>query len=146
MQKTVLLEKGIFRHVLHSEYTACRYNSSSTGNALRSATREPSVSPTNLVIKKGRSSLTNLIEQVDTGVLLNDFTGDVDPSSGYFNGRGEGSYIKGGEIEYSCKNLHVQGNAFELLGNVIGVGKEEHCSSEGMYAVPLLTGAVTVIA
>ena len=146
MQKTVLLEKGIFRHVLHSEYTACKYGSSSTGNALRSATREPSVSPTNLVIKKGRSSLTDLIEQVDTGVLLNDFTGDVDPSSGYFNGRGEGSYIKGGEIEYSCKNLHVQGNAFELLGNVTGVGKEEHCSSEGVYAVPLLTGTVTVIA
>jgi predicted Zn-dependent protease len=131
------LKKGFF---------ACKYGGSSTGNALRSATREPSVSPTNLVVEKGRSSLEELTEQVDTGVLLNDFTGDLDPSSGYFNGRGEGSYIKGGEIEYHCKNLHVQGNAFEFLKNVTVIGKEEHCSSEGVYAVPLLTGAVTVIA
>jgi len=145
MQKTDIIEKGIFVHVLHSEYSANKYGETSTGNAYRSATREPYIDSTNFIVKPGGYSLDRLIQQVDKGVLIRDFSGDIDPSSGYFNGRGEGSSIRNGEIQFHVKNLHVQGNAFESLKNVQLVGKDQECSHDGMYAVPVLTSGVMVI-
>jgi predicted Zn-dependent protease len=146
MQKTFLIEKGVLMNVLHTEYTGNKYGVTSTGNALRSATREPSLDSTNIIVEPGTHSVDALIEHVDKGVLLKDFTGEVDSSSGYFNGRGEGAYIRKGEIQYSCKNLQVQGNAFDVIKNIILLGKDEKCSSDGVYAVPLLTSGVTIIA
>lgn len=145
MQRTELIRKGIFLNVLHSEYTANKYGAVSTGNAIRTATREPYIDYTNLIVKPGKHSLDSLVENVGKGILLKDFTGDVDPSSGYFNGRGEGFYIENGEIQFYCRNLHVQGNGFELLREVELVGREEECTREGVYAVPLLTSKIMVV-
>lgn len=144
MQKTDLITKGVFLNVVHTEYTANKYGAVSTGNALRSATREPYIDFTNFIIKPGRYPLEKLIDHVKEGVLLKDFTGDVDPSSGYFDGRSEGAYIKKGEIQYHCRNVHVQGNAFECLKNML-VGEDQECSHDGIYGVPILT-SVKVIA
>lgn len=144
MEKTVIIDKGIFCHVLHSEYTGNKYNAASTGNALRSATREPSIDTTNFIIEPGDYSLDALIEHIHEGVVITDFRGDIDPSGGYFNGRCEGSYIKKGEIQYDVKNFHIQGNAFESLQNVDFVGKDVECSFDGLYTAPLLISDIAV--
>ncbi len=145
MQETGLIEKGVFGKCIHSEYTANKYGGVSTGNAMRSATAEPALDFTNLILKVGDSSLDALIKKVDEGVVVKDFSGDVDPSSGYFNGRAHGSYIKKGEILNHLKLFLVRGNAFECLRNVKGVGKEQECSYDGVYAVPLLASGVMVM-
>jgi PmbA protein len=144
MQKTSIIKKGVFKNVLHSEYTANKYNELSTGNALRSATREPTIGFSNLVVNPGEYSTQELIKKIDTGVLVKEFVGDVDPSSGYFNGRATGSYVKGGEIACNIKNFHVKGNIFECLKQVLGMGKDQCCTHDGMYAVPLVVSGVEV--
>lgn len=146
MQKTALIEKGVFLNVLHTEYTANKYGVTSTGNALRTATREPYLDATNFVFEPGGHVLDSLVEQVDKGVLIRDFSGDIDPSGGYFNGRCEGSYIEHGEIQYNVKNFHIRGNTFESLQNIEAVGRDQDCSFNGIYAVPLLISGIMVIA
>jgi len=145
MQKTTLVEKGIFQNALHSEYTANKYGDVSTGNALRSATTEPSVDTTNTIMKPGDHSVDALVEQVDEGVLIRNFSGDVDPSRGYFDGRADGSYINHGEIEFHVKTFHIRGNAFESLLNIVLVGKNQVCTSDGKYLVPFLTSEIEII-
>lgn len=144
MEKTRIVEKGVFSHVIYSEYTANKYTAASTGNALRSATREPAIDTTNFIIKPGSCSLDALIACVDEGVIITDFRGDIDPSGGYFNGRCEGSYIKKGTTQYDVRNFHIQGNVFESLQHVDGVGKDIECSFEGLYTAPLLISDITI--
>jgi PmbA protein len=145
MQKTSLIEGGVFKNVLHSEYTANRYGEISTGNALRSATTEPSVGITNMVITPGDDTLDALIEQVDEGVLVRDFSGDVDPSGGYFDGRADGSYIRHGEVQSHVNAVHIRGNAFKSLLDTVGTGRDQQCTPEGIYTVPLLTSEIEII-
>ncbi|MGD2248996.1 MAG: TldD/PmbA family protein [Candidatus Methanofastidiosia archaeon] len=145
MQETSIIEKGIFKNVLHSEYTAHKYNESSTGNALRSATREPTIGFSNVVVEPGEYSIQELIKKIDTGVLVKEFVGDVDPSGGYFNGRATGSYVKGGEIECDINHFHVKGNIFECLNQVVGMGKDQCCTHDGVYAVPILVSGVEIM-
>ena len=145
MQKTALIKGGVFKNVLHSEYTANKYGEISTGNALRSATTEPSVGITNMVITPGGDTLDALIKQVDEGVLIRDFSGDVDPSGGYFDGRAGGSYIRHGEVQFHVSSVHIRGNAFKSLINTVGIGRDQQCTSDGMYTVPLLTSDIEVI-
>lgn len=145
MQETSLIEKGILKNVLHSEYTAHKYNESSTGNALRSATREPAIGFSNLVMKPGEYSTQELIPKIDSGVLVKDFVGDVDPSSGYFNGRATGAYVKGGEIECDINHFRVKGNIFECLNQIVSLGKDQFYTYDGVYAVPLLVSGVEII-
>lgn len=145
-QKTTLINKGIFTHVLHSEYTANMYGTQSTGNGIRSAVTEPQVRITNLIMKAGSKSIDDLVQNVKKGVLIGDFSGDVDPFTGLFSGVMEHTfYIEHGEIKYPVTGVMIRGNIFDILKNVIAVGKEKRTGETGMYTVPVLAGPVDII-
>lgn len=145
MEKTILLEKGILKTVLHSEYTALKVDGVSTGNGMRSATSEPVVDTTNFVLHfEGSSPLETLREEMGEGVVLETFVGDVDPSGGNFNGHGEGYVVEKGEIG-GWTRIQMVGNVFELLKKVKGAGEEKECSFDSVYAPPLWISDVTVI-
>ncbi len=138
-QKTALITKGVLSGVLHNEYTAHMYNTVSTGNAVRKAVREPRVGTTNLILERGKYSTDELIQNVKKGVIMGDFSGDVDPFSGLFNGVMEHSfYIEKGEIKHPITGVMIHGNAFDCLMNVEAVAKEQYTGETGIYAVPVL--------
>ncbi|MGD2250711.1 MAG: TldD/PmbA family protein [Candidatus Methanofastidiosia archaeon] len=145
-EKTPLITKGIFSHLLHSEYTANVQGVQSTGNGIRSAVTEPGVRITNLILEKGVTSTEELVQQVKKGVIMGDFSGNVDPFTGLFSGVMEHTfYIEKGEILYPVTGVMIRGNIFDLLNNVISVGKEVRTGETGMYTVPVLTGPVDII-
>lgn len=145
-QKTDLIKKGILCNLLHSEYTANIKGTLSTGNGVRSAVTEPAVGITNLILERGRASTDELIQEVKKGVVIGDFSGNVDPISGLFNGVMEHTlYIEKGEIKHPVTGAMMCGNVFDLLNNVLILGKEEKTGETGMYSVPALIQSVNII-
>ncbi len=88
----IIIEKGILKKFIYNTYTANKENTESTGNAGGSPNTPPMVSTTNIVIKSGKSKLENLMSEMDKGIMINRFSGNVNPVNGDFSG-----VVKGGQ-------------------------------------------------
>lgn len=138
-QKTEIIAKGISRGVLHNEYTANMAGVSSTGNGIRTAVTQPVVGITNLILESGRRSYKEMAQEIKRGILVGDFTGNVDAVSGLWNGVTEHTfYIEKGEILYPVKGITISGNVFDCLTAVEVVAKERWRGESGIYSSPVL--------
>jgi PmbA protein len=144
-QRTNLITKGVLTGLLHSEYTANMNDTVSTGNGVRQAVTQPKLQITNLILEKGRASVEELIGEVKKGVLVGDFSGNINGFDGSFDGVLEHSfYIEKGEIKYPVMGV-LRGNAFEWLMKVENTAKEQKTGEGGMYAVPVLIRDVEIM-
>ena len=144
-KKTNLITKGVFSGLLHSEYTANLCNTVSTGNGVRQATTEPRVGTTNLILKEGKTTVEELIEEVKKGVIVGDFSGNINYFNGLFDGVIEHSfYIEKGEINHPVTGV-IRGNAFEWLAKVENAAKERRTGEGGVYAVPVLVQNIKIM-
>ncbi|MAG45198.1 MAG: TldE-like protein [Nanoarchaeota archaeon] len=122
-QKTVLIDKGIFKSYLHNTCTARKYNVESTGNA-------GIITPSawNLVLKTGERGLDKMLKSIKEGIYVtnlyytrfsNYHTGDFStiPRDGIF-------LIKNGEIVKSLKGIRVSENLLNVLKNISETGKD----------------------
>lgn len=124
-RRNVIIENGILKKFIYNSYTANKDNTESTGNAGGSSKVPPIVSTTNIIIKPGKSKLEDLISEMDKGIIVNRFSGNINPVNGDFSGVVKGGhYIKKGNNEYPIKELMVAGNMFYALHDLIGISKE----------------------
>lgn len=145
-QKTNLITKGVLSGLLHSEYTANLHDTVSTGNAIRRAATEPRVGITNLVLQSGNATVDELIADVKKGVVMGDFSGNVDPFSGLFNGVMEHSfYVEKGEVIHPITGVMIHGNVFDCLMKVEIIGKEQYRGEGGICAVPVLVRGLDIM-
>ena len=144
-QRTNLITKGVLTGLLHSEYTANMNDTVSTGNGIRQAVTQPKLQITNLILERGRASVEELIGEVKKGVLVGDFSGNINVFDGSFDGVLEHSfYIGKGEIKHPVMGV-LRGNAFEWLMKVENTAKEQKTGEGGMYAVPVLIRDVEIM-
>jgi PmbA protein len=121
----IIIENGILKKFIYNTYTANKENTESTGNAGGSPNTPPMVSTTNIVIKSGKSKLENLRSEMDKGIMINRFSGNVNTVNGDFSGVVKGGqYIRNGNIEYAVKEVMVAGNVFDALYDLTGISKE----------------------
>ncbi len=124
-RRNVIIEKGILKGFIYDTYTANKDSVETTGNAGGSPKYPPMVSTTNMIVSAGNSKLETLISEIQKGVIINRFSGTVNPVDGDFSGVVKGGYyIKDGNIICPVKELMVAGNAFDALKNLTGVSKE----------------------
>jgi PmbA protein len=124
-QKNAIIRKGILKGFIYNTYTANKVGIKSTGNAGGSPNYPPSVSTTNMIVSAGNSKLETLISEIRKGIILNRFSGTVNPVDGDFSGVVKGGfYVKNGNILCPIKELMVAGNIFDALKNLTGVSKE----------------------
>ena len=132
-RRNIIIEKGILKTYIYNTYTSNKDDRYTTGNAGGSAKHPPSVSTTNMIVKAGVSELQQLINGITQGIIINRFSGNVNPVNGDFSGVVKGGqYIKNGEIQYPVKELMVAGNVFDALKNIIGVSKETKIMSDAI--------------
>jgi PmbA protein len=132
-QHNIIIEKGILKKFLYNTYTANKDDTESTGNAGGSPKSPPIVSPTNIIIKAGNSRVENLISEMDKGIMINRFSGNVNPVNGDFSGVVKGGhYINKGNIEYAVKEVMVAGNVFDALNALTGISKEQKILSDSI--------------
>ena len=124
-RRNVVIEKGILKKFLYNTYTASKDGVRSTGNAGGSTSSPPMVSTTNFLIKPMRSSIDTLISEIDKGILISRFSGNVNPVNGDFSGVVKGGrLIMHGTIQHAVKEVMVAGNIFEALRRLNGVSRE----------------------
>ena len=125
-QRTVILDKGVLKALLHNSYTANKDKVENTGNASRpSYAGVPSISTSNFTISAGKGSFEDLVGEIDRGVLCtrtgdrpNMTTGDLSAMVM------EGFYIESGEIKHSVKNTLLGINMRDLLSRVQRIGAD----------------------
>ena len=124
-RRNVVIEKGILKKFLYNTYTASKDGVRSTGNAGGSTSSPPMVSTTNFLIKPMRSSIDTLISEIDKGILISRFSGNVNPVNGDFSGVVKGGrLIMHGTIQHAVKEVMVAGNVFEALRRLNGVSRQ----------------------
>jgi PmbA protein len=129
----MVIEKGVLKKFLYNTYTANKDNTKSTGNAGGSPKSPPIVSTTNVIIKAGNSRAETLISEMDKGIIINRFSGNVNPVNGDFSGVVKGGqYIEKGNIEYAVKEVMVAGNVFDALNDLTGISKEQKVLSDSI--------------
>jgi PmbA protein len=146
-QKTLLITKGKLEGFLHNSFTANREKRKSTGNAFRAGFFGlPGIFVSNLLVKAGRKKLEDIVAEVDKGIIVRRFSGNVRPDNGEFSGIAkQASYIEKGEIKHPLKETMISGNAFQTLKNLTEIGSETRATTFQAYVPPMLADKVNIV-
>jgi PmbA protein len=121
----VIIDRGVLKRYIYNTYTASKDNVKSTGNAVGSTSSPPSVGSTNILVEAGKRSLAQIIRETSNGIMINRFSGNVNPISGDFSGVVKGGHlIKNGSIVCPVREVLVAGNVFEVLKNMCDLSRE----------------------
>ncbi len=141
-----LVERGVLRGFIYDLETAARARVTPTGHGRRGTFGKPQAAYSNLVVQPGDKTLEELLGAIDDGLLVDELLGV-----------GQGNVIGGGfshpvalawrvtrgEIVGRVKDAAVAGDAYRLLGRIVGLGKE--LTWRGSIAAPhLLLAGVAV--
>lgn len=124
-RRNVIIDKGVLKRYVYNTYTADKDRTKSTGNAAGGTTSPPSVGVTNLIFEGGSKNLDHMIGEIKKGVMINRFSGNVNPVNGDFSGVVKGGHlIENGSIVCPVKEVMVAGNVFDSLKNISGLSRE----------------------
>jgi len=120
-----LLKDGVLGHYLYNCYTARKDGVRSNGRATGTDQTTPGIGPTNFVVAPGQTSIDEMIRAIPKGLIVNRFSGNLDPVSGDFSGVVKGGhYIENGEIAKPVKEVMIAGNIYELFAHIVAVSRE----------------------
>ncbi len=124
-KKNLIINKGILKRYIYNTYTARKGRTKSTGNASGGTTSPPSVGYTNIIFESGKHSLGSIVKEIRKGVMINRFSGNVNPVNGDFSGVVKGGHlIQNGSITTPVKEVMVAGNIFDALRNISALSRE----------------------
>jgi len=139
MKRVPLVEKGEIKNFYYDLQTAGIAKVESTGNGLRASSQsEPTPGISNLVIKEGRVSFSEMIEDIKEGIIIDQVLGlgQGNIISGAFSNNVQLGYkIEKGKIVGRVKNVMIAGNAIEELKNIAALGYKAKWIS-GKYKFP----------
>jgi TldD protein len=125
-EKTIIIERGVVKGFMHSRETALQFGVSPTGNARAwSFEYDPIIRMRNTYIEPGNWTFEELIEDIKDGYLLvGEGDGQADSNGEFMFGTQEAVRIEKGELKESYRGATISGNAFDVLKNVTGVGRD----------------------
>ncbi len=127
MQRTVLVEKGVFKSPFFDHYWGSRMGVGSTGNGLRRDARHPpGISHTNIVIEPGEKSLEKILSSIDRGVYVYLLQGahSSNPETGEYSCVAAPAWlVEKGEMK-PLRPVMVSGNLYEQLRGDVLLSRE----------------------
>jgi PmbA protein len=119
-----IVEEGVLRGYLYNSYAAAVDGAASTGHASGGTTSVPGLAPHALSVAPGAGGdVAALRRALGRGLLVQRFSGTVDPASGDFSGVAKSArWVERGEVVRSVKETLISGNAFELLRGALTLG------------------------
>jgi PmbA protein len=124
-RRTPVIEAGVLTNYLFDTYSARKMQSRSTGNAARSITDSPHVSPTNLLLAAGDSSPEDIIGSVGSGLYVTELMGfGVNPTTGDYSRGASGLWIENGELAYPVSEITIAGNLLQMFQDIEAVGND----------------------
>ncbi len=127
-RKNFILKNGVLEGYLHERYSASLMNAEPTGNGRReSFLRKLFVRMTNTYVEPGDYSFEEMIEEVDSGVMLIHFvSGMEDPLAGGMELKSKKGYvIENGKIGRILSMLTLSEYVPEFIASIDAVGKKD---------------------
>ncbi|MCI4323899.1 MAG: TldD/PmbA family protein [Thermoplasmata archaeon] len=154
-QRTVMVDRGVFRQMLHDRETAHALGSTPTGNSRRADYLSRAfVRMTNTYVEPGDWSFEELVREAKDGVVLERVTsGMEDPLGGQMQIKTHyGHRIVHGELGPLVSGMALSGRVLDFLGAIRGVGKKEYfrmdpgfCGKGHTDLLPAGTGGTYVL-
>ncbi|MBR9678939.1 MAG: TldD/PmbA family protein [Nanoarchaeota archaeon] len=144
--KKTLISKGVVTDFLQDNYTNLVRGEGTNGNC-SSINSRPSISPSNLVVKKGSISYEDMLSQAEGALLVKEIGGAhmINAISGDFSNEATKAFIvKNGDL-VPVKNVMIAGNFFELLNDLELVGND-YKQKSAIMAPTLLFSKVQAVA
>ncbi|MBI2847412.1 MAG: TldD/PmbA family protein [Chloroflexi bacterium] len=126
-RRTELIAKGVTANFLYDLQTAALAGARSTGSAVRSLGSMPSPSPSVLFIDGGDASLEDMLAEIKEGIVVERLlgAGQGNVLGGDFNGNVLLGYkVENGRIVGRVKDTMIHGNVYDVLNNIIAIGRE----------------------
>ncbi|HUS79520.1 MAG TPA: TldD/PmbA family protein [Patescibacteria group bacterium] len=147
-QRTPVIEGGVLKSFLHSSYTALKGGVDSTGNGWRPGySSSPSPSASNFILKAGRASPEEIIEDTKEGVYVVNVIGEwlSNPVSGNMNATVTHGYIvEDGVLRQPIKGVVLAGNFYEMLKGGFEVIGGDTMNSGATYSPTVKIGRLTI--
>ena len=141
--RTVVLENGVLRRLLHDRGSAAREkDAATTGNSMRASfTEPPTLGVTNLVLQPGEEPVSSVLSGLGGAFRVVNVmnVGGVNPVTGTFSVAASGVWMEKGRDAYPVAGVTLSGNLREIVRHVVAVGDElgwEH--GRGSFASPTL--------
>ena len=132
----VFIQNGILQLFYTDLTTGRALGSGTTGNGFRTHLGSyPTPGLFNLLVKPGKLSLSELIQTLDRGLIVDQMLGGSAGMSGDFSINVDLGYrVEKGKIVGRVKNTMVAGNVYTALKQVVELGKDT--SWNGSYHIP----------
>lgn len=122
-----LIEKGVFKGVVHDRNTGAKASAASTGHALPQPDTNGPI-PLNVIISPGESSLDEMISSTGKGVLVTrlHYCNILDPMKVTLTGMTrDGLFlIENGRISKGLKNMRFTESVLHILNNVEALSRQ----------------------
>jgi PmbA protein len=111
-----IVKDGILQGYVLSSYSARKLGAQTTGNA---------GGVHNLIIEPGKDSLDDLIQQMNTGLLITDMIGfGVNQVTGDYSRGASGFWVENGEVQYPVEEITVAGNLKDIYQQIVAIGND----------------------
>lgn len=146
--KTVMLDRGVFRHRLHNMETAFRFRQKMTGNARAiSFQHPPIVRMTNTYIKPHKATFEELCEGIQDGLYVCGDRGGQTNCEMFTFTPAYGYRIQKGKVKELIRDVTLTGNVFSTLSEVDLIGSDFKmigglggCGKNGQSPLPVTLG------
>ncbi|AKI97559.1 TldD/PmbA family protein [Kosmotoga pacifica] len=137
-KKKLLVEEGILKTYLYDLKTAKKDNVDSTGNAVKLwGYKAPTgISYFNLIIKPGKRSFEELLEELWDGLVVIELDGlhsGANSVSGDFSLGARGFKVERGKIVGGIEGITVSGNILKVFKNI------RCCANDTAYGMPIMS-------
>jgi PmbA protein len=144
-QDLTLIDGGILQQFYSDRATAKLLNLAPTGNGFKPGLGSyPTPELVNLIVNSGADNLSDLIAQIDEGIIIDQVLGGSSGISGDFSVNIDlGFYVKKGEILGRVKDTMISGNVYNVLKEVIALGADNDWNG-GIFTPSLIVDGISV--
>ncbi len=119
-RRLTLVDRGVLKTYLHSNYTAKKSGEPNTGHATRMG-----IAPTNVQPTPGRKSAADIIGEVEEGIYVALGYPAPDTTSGQVSALVDAGFkIEKGELTYPLEKTMVAGHALEILKAIDAISSD----------------------
>lgn len=143
-----LVDGGVLGGYFHNAYSAHVDGVTTTGHASGGARAVPGLGPHAISVSAGDAGDQGaMLATLGKGLLVQRFSGTVDPASGDFSGVAKSArWVEGGQVVRSVQETLISGNLFELLRGSIDLGSEAEVVMGAARAPWALVDGISVTA
>ena len=133
-----LVKHGVFLKRINNTEYALKHKEKPTGNAN---------GVTNLYIKPGNISYEELVQKLNTGMIIDKIEGTnagINTKNGDISLQASGLIVKNGQVTKGLDQIILTTNLFELLNHVVEVANDMSCNKLNVSAPSLLLKEITI--